>query len=1266
MTRKFYTAVDFTGVPVSNLILQQLSADPTSLGSGHIYFNTSAGRIHYNTGSGGWVALTDANDLNTAVSAAVAALVSTAPSTLNTLAKIDTAINNDASIAATLTSLIGTKLSLSGGTMTGALYMGTNRIKSSFYATDLDDVMNKQAMNDAINGGVGYGIGVAQGYANTAQANAQAYTDTKIAQEVSDRNVNIANAKNEAIGVAETYALGIVNTENSRALAAEALLAPKASPTFTGTVNLPLTTAGYVTTTSNGTIGSVATIPNSGLTYSSLTVGSTSISLGSSSTTLGGLTSVTSTSFIGALTGNATTVTNGVYTTDTGTVTNTMLAGSITNAKLVYSSTTLGSTALTLGATNTTITGLSSVTSTNFVGNITGNVTGNVTGNTSGTHTGNVTLPFATAGYLTNTSTGVVGTVATIPNAGLTYSNITLGTTSTSLGGTSLTLSGLTSVTATSFVGSLTGNATTVTNGVYTTDTGTVTNTMLAGSIDNSKLLNPSLTLGSTPVALGSTTTTLSGFASLTSTTFVGALTGNASTATKLATARAINGVNFDGSTPITIKAFTTNPLTIGTGLSGTSFDGSGAVTIAIDTTTTVDKTTAQTLTNKSMSGSSNTFTNIPNSALTNSSLTVNGTLISLGSSGTVAASTTNALTIGTGLTGTSFTGSSPVTIAIDTSVVTTLTGTQTLTNKTLTSPKINDTTAITTTGTELNYVAGVTSSIQTQLNAKAASSQLSSYQPISADLTAIAAISSGIGNLKRTGTGTWAIDTTAYLPSTSGTVYTSILAGTTTLNLFNTFATTINFGGAVTAMSLGSNDPTSVLTLNAPTIVGNLNYVNLYNTLATTVNFAGAATSLTIGGTPSGAITHNYSTNPTASGVTKTVNLATGNASGGISVVNVGSTTDGSSSSLNVNIPTSYNSTVTVPYPTLSNQAANKQYVDNVAAGIIIKAQVYLGTTGSNLNAVYANGTSDSSGGLGIGATLTAAVNGALTLDGILAPVNSRVIIKDQTDQKQNGVYVVTAAGAGDAKWVLTRASDFNGDGNTGVIKPGAYVFVTNGTYYANASYVVSTSGTSTSPSGAIKVGTDIITFAQYSGVPLNISTLGNVSIGTWQATPIAEPYISTAIARTASPTFTGHVTVPAVPTATTDAASKKYVDDLVLASLPYLPDIIPLDSLRYVFDGRTSRFAPKFQGIQQTLYNPYKLMITLNGVMQTPSYPEQTWLSLLPYDGFILDSDGYIAFSQVPPAGSTFDGRVMLGPNINTIHKSYPFNAVDVLLGI
>ena len=55
----------------------------------------------------------------------------------------------------------------------------------------------------------------------------------------------------------------------------------------------------------------------------------------------------------------------------------------------------------------------------------------------------------------------------------------------------------------------------------------------------------------------------------------------------------------------------------------------------------------------------------ITNAQLANSSLTVNGVLISLGGSGTITAAAPNALTIGTGLSGTSYNGSTAVTIAI-------------------------------------------------------------------------------------------------------------------------------------------------------------------------------------------------------------------------------------------------------------------------------------------------------------------------------------------------------------------------------------------------------------------------------------------------------------------------------------------------------------------------------------------------------------------------------------------------------------------------
>ena len=86
------------------------------------------------------------------------------------------------------------------------------------------------------------------------------------------------------------------------------------------------------------------------------------------------------------------------------------------------------------------------------------------------------------------------------------------------------------------FVGDLNGNADTVTNGVYTTDTNTVTGTIIAANtVTNTNMVNDSVTIGSTEVDLGATVTTFAGLSSVTSTTFVGALTGNATTSSTTA-----------------------------------------------------------------------------------------------------------------------------------------------------------------------------------------------------------------------------------------------------------------------------------------------------------------------------------------------------------------------------------------------------------------------------------------------------------------------------------------------------------------------------------------------------------------------------------------------------------------------------------------------------------------------------------------------------------------------------------------------------------
>jgi hypothetical protein len=141
----------------------------------------------------------------------------------------------------------------------------------------------------------------------------------------------------------------------------------------------------------------------------------------------------------------------------TGGVTNAMLAGSIENGKLTNSSLTIGTTAISLGGTSTTLAGLASVTSTAFTGSLQGNISGN-----AATVTTNANL----TGIVTSS-----GNSTTIPNGNITNvmlanSSFFVGTTSISLGRTSAlqTLNGV----------AIDGNAGSVTNGVYTTGDQTI------------------------------------------------------------------------------------------------------------------------------------------------------------------------------------------------------------------------------------------------------------------------------------------------------------------------------------------------------------------------------------------------------------------------------------------------------------------------------------------------------------------------------------------------------------------------------------------------------------------------------------------------------------------------------------------------------------------------------------------------------------------------------------------------------------------------
>ena len=106
-----------------------------------------------------------------------------------------------------------------------------------------------------------------------------------------------------------------------------------------------------------------------------------------------------------------------------------------------------------------------------------------------------------------------------------------------------------------SIFSTISGDVTINSAGVSAIGAAKVTNAMLAGSISNANLANSTITIGTTSTALGASNTTIAGLVSVTSTTFVGALTGNASTSTALQTARTINGTSFDGTGNITVTA---------------------------------------------------------------------------------------------------------------------------------------------------------------------------------------------------------------------------------------------------------------------------------------------------------------------------------------------------------------------------------------------------------------------------------------------------------------------------------------------------------------------------------------------------------------------------------------------------------------------------------------------------------------------------------------------------------------------------------------
>jgi hypothetical protein len=522
-----------------------------------------------------------------------------------------------------------------------------------------------------------------------------------------------------------------------------------------------------------GQIGPALTnVPNSSLTNSTVTISddsstTVSVPLGGGFTILGGSGITTS------LSGSEMTITTdgGVVTeTSTDILTNKSISGStntlsnIANTSLSNSSVNFGGVTVSLGASNTTpafdLTNATDYPTSSLVGTITnaqlnGSIENaklsNSTVTISDDSSTSTVVPLG-AGFTILGGSGINTSLngsemtivadnvptsslsGTISNDQLTGSiaNTKLSNSSVSFGGVSLALGASDDTPA--------FDLSDATDYPTSSLVGTITNTQLGGSIANAKLSNSAVTVGSTSIALGATATTLAGITDITA-----------------------GSINIAGNV---IKSVDSTVVEIGDG-DGLSVAGNltvaGNFTVSGDTTTLSSTNTVITDklyelangTTGSPTGDagiviergneSNAFIGYDESedkfkvgvgtftgASTGNLTITTGTLIAniegnVSGALTGNADTATALASAVNIAGQSFDGSGAITIAStdlsNSSAIALLTAAQTFTNKTLTSPKINEDVVLTATATELNYTDGVTSAIQSQLNDKAAKS---------------------------------------------------------------------------------------------------------------------------------------------------------------------------------------------------------------------------------------------------------------------------------------------------------------------------------------------------------------------------------------------------------------------------------------------------------------------------------------------------------------------------------------------------------------
>ena len=147
----------------------------------------------------------------------------------------------------------------------------------------------------------------------------------------------------------------------------------------------------------------------------------------------------------------------------------------------------------------------------------------------------------------------------------------------------------------------------------------------------------------------------------------------------------------------------------------------------------------------------------------------------------------------------------------------------------------------------------------------------------------------------------------------------------------------------------------------------------------------------------------------------------------------------------------------------------ATKEYVDGFTSGLDVKDSCRVATT-ANLTVTYdqTNLRLDN-----------ADTQAALAIDGVTLSVNDRVLVKSQTEARQNGIYKVTDVGSNSSNWRMERSSDTN----TGAqLTGGSFTFVEEGTVNADNGYTFTHNGIPTLTDNTLSNNTEL-PVSQFSG---------------------------------------------------------------------------------------------------------------------------------------------------------------------------------------